>query len=558
MHRPLAWRAAALLAVGACVLLYALPLVVALAVAAQRAADPQGWADLMADPQLPGAWRASIVTALASTLLSTLLALALAAACHGRPAWRRLGQRVGPLLAVPHAAFAIGFAWLIAPAGLVARLLAPWVGADGPPDWPTTHDRWGLGLVAVLVLKETPFLLWSAHALLTRPDVDAQVRRQLALGRTLGHAPAALWWRVLWPAWAPRLAGPVLAVLAYGLTVVDVALVIGPTAPPTLAPLAHADLLDGDPRRQAQGAAAAGLLALTMLALAMVGAGVVAALRALARRQAVSGRRSAKGARAAMAVLGASGPAGLATYAAVIGVLVLLSVAGPYPYPSLQPQAWNADAWRGVATAQVADLPLGLAGFSVALSAGVAALALALAAAWLAATPAQADRLALPLLLLPLLVPQLLLAAGLYPLSLRLRLDGSVAGLVLAHLVVTLPYVLLALQPAWRSHDPRWRVTALALGRSRWAWAWRVHVPMLAVPLAAAYAVGFAVSHAQYLVTQFVGAGRLVTVTTEAVTLATGGQRGIAAAWALVQALAPALVFVGAQAGARRVGRVVP
>jgi putative thiamine transport system permease protein len=43
--------------------------------------------------------------------------------------------------------------------------------------------------------------------------------------------------------------------------------------------------------------------------------------------------------------------------------------------------------------------------------------------------------------------------------------------------------------------------------------------------LLAALAVGFAVSVAQYLPTLFVGAGRFNTVTTEAVTLASGGQR---------------------------------
>jgi putative thiamine transport system permease protein len=52
-----------------------------------------------------------------------------------------------------------------------------------------------------------------------------------------------------------------LAVLAYSLTVVDMALVIGPTAPPTLAVLAWQWLLDGDVAINAQGAAAAGALA---------------------------------------------------------------------------------------------------------------------------------------------------------------------------------------------------------------------------------------------------------------------------------------------------------
>jgi ABC-type uncharacterized transport system YnjBCD permease subunit len=61
--------------------------------------------------------------------------------------------------------------------------------------------------------------------------------------------------------------------------------------------------------------------------------------------------------------------------------------------------------------------------------------------------------------------------------------------------------------------------------------------------MASALAIGFAVSVAQYLSTQFIGAGRHATLTTEAVTLASGGQRNLAAAFGLLQALLPALAF---------------
>lgn len=108
---------------------------------------------------------------------------------------------------------------------------------------------------------------------------------------------------------------------------------------------------------------------------------------------------------------------------------------------------------------------------------------------------------------------------------------------------MTLPYVFVALAPAWRSFDRRYEFTALALGRSRAAFWWRVKAPLLAAPLAAALAVGFAVSVAQYLPTQFIGAGRFASVTTEAVTLASGGQRHAAAAFAVLQALLPLLGF---------------
>ena len=61
--------------------------------------------------------------------------------------------------------------------------------------------------------------------------------------------------------------------------------------------------------------------------------------------------------------------------------------------------------------------------------------------------------------------------------------------------------------------------------------------------LASAFAIGFAVSCAQYLPTLFIGAGRYATVTTEAVTLASGAQRSLTAAYAWLQWLLPVLCF---------------
>jgi putative thiamine transport system permease protein len=528
-------------------LLFALPLAAAIALALGHALDPVAWRGLLDDPRLPRAWALSVGTAIASTLGAAALAMALVTHLHGTRAWAALTRALGPMLALPHAAFAIGFALLVMPAGLAARLLAPAFGWSAPPDWPTLHDPWGLTLVAVLVGKEVPFLLWQLMALLARPEWALQLRGWRASARTLGYGDAALWWRVLWPLLLPRLAWPLLAVLSYSLTVVDLALVVGPTAPPPLAVLAWQALLDGDAARQAEGAAAALLLALTLGALAGLGALAWRALRPVWTRQASDGvRRKGGDAHAPAYALAA---AFALVYALVLGLLAAASLAGVWTFPSLVPQVASFDAWDQVASSSR----------TLALSAGLgvaaAGLALALVLLWLESAPARWDARAMPVVLAPLVLPPLLWLVGLYALALRLRLDGTVAGLLAVHTLVALPYVFVALAPAWRAFDPRYQTTALALGRSRAAFWWRVKAPLLAAPLAAALAVGFAVSIAQYLPTQFIGAGRQATVTTEAVTLAAGGQRSGAAAFALLQALLPALGFGLAAGVGRRMAR---
>lgn len=536
-----------LAALAPAALLYALPIAAALPVALWQGLSLPAWQAIAADPLLPRALALSVGTALVSTLVALALALWLVTHLHGRAAWERLVRTLSPLLALPHAAFAIGLALLIMPAGLLARLLAGPLGWAAPPDWPTLNDPQGVTLVLVLIGKETPFLLWNVVALLARPELAARLSGWLASARTQGYAEAAIWWRVLWPLLLPRLAWPLLAVLAYGLTVVDLALIVGPASPPTLAVLAWQALQDGDAARNAEGAAMALLLGVTLLVMVVVG---MLAARALARgwlRHAVDGRRTA--ARAPRRMADVALHALLAIYAVVALLLLASSFTGLWTFPALWPQAWTAAAWQQVASSSGTLL------LSAALGLIASAGALLLVLLWFEFTPPAADARVMPLVLAPLVIPPLLLLVGLYRLALPLALDGTLVGLAWVHTLAALPYVFVALAPAWRAFDARYEHTALALGRSRAAFWWRIKVAMLAAPAAAALAVGFAVSVAQYLPTQFIGAGRLATVTTEAVTLAAGGQRHTAAAFAALQALLPLAGFALALSVGRRQGR---
>jgi putative thiamine transport system permease protein len=67
---------------------------------------------------------------------------------------------------------------------------------------------------------------------------------------------------------------------------------------------------------------------------------------------------------------------------------------------------------------------------------------------------------------------------------------------------------------------------------------------MLLRPVLVAAAVGFAVSVGQYLPTLLVGAGRIATLTTDAVALASGGDRRAIGVYALAQTLAALAPFL--------------
>lgn len=523
--------------------LVAVPLLWTAASAIQAGLDADAWRSLFSDPQLVRALGLSIATGVAATALSVALAAWILSRTFGGPLWNATVRLLAPMLAVPHAAFAIGLAFLIAPSGWILRVLSPWAtGFQAPPAWSTTQDPWGLALTAALVGKEVPFILWAAATQLQRADMGPRWAREMQVARTMGYAQRTAWWRVVWPQLWPRLSAPLLAVMAYGLTVVDVALVIGPASPPTAAALTWQWLLDADPLVTAKGAASAWLLAIVVAALAL--AAMLVRSRLHRRQRWTGGGRGREANRWLNAF-----PLGFVTavYLWIMLALLVGSVSGVWAFPAVWPQILSMEAWRSVARSASTMTT------TVTLAATSSMCALFWAVAWLESAPPAWDRGLRRLIYLPLLLPSVLWVIGLHRLTLAWELDVQWTGLWLAHTLAALPYVLIALSPSYLGFDARYAQVAASLGRTRLAFLVSVKWPLLRAGLAAALAVGFAVSVAQYLPTLFIGAGRFTTVTTEAVALASGGQRSLLSAYAWLQWLLPAVVFaMGAWLGRPR------
>ncbi len=523
-----------------------LPMLWALSVALVQLLDAQAWQALWADPQTQRAWGLTLWTGLASTALVWLTVARLLASGFIRQQLGRWLAHVPALLATPHAAMAIGLVLWLSPSGWALRLVSPGLtGFDAPPPWFTTQDPWGLGLILALWLKEVPFLLWVAATQMQREDLRRRWQAEYALAQTLGRTPAQAFAQIIWPQLAPRLRWPLLAVLAYGLTVVDMALIIGPASPPTLAVLAWQWLSDADLLTQSQGVAAAGWLTGTVLVgsvLMVVVLQAFATMRTFASRSSLPQKTSTRAVHFCRRL--SLQPKGMWTtiaiaiaYAAVWFALAVGSVSDVWPFPNLWPTLWTGDAWQQVAgSAATVGTTLGLAVVS-------ASLCLLWSVAWLETAAHRWQQLLRPVWLLPLVLPAVLWVVGLYGVALQWRLEGQWAGLVLAHAVMALPYVLLALEPAYRAVDPRQAAVVASLGHGRWTELWRIKWPLLKRAIASAWAVGFAVSVAQYLPTLYVGAGRFATVTTEAVTLASGAQRSLMSAYAALQMFLPVLAF---------------
>jgi putative thiamine transport system permease protein len=519
------------------VVLFVAPLVASLGFMLTGIVDAAGWAALFRHPQLWGGLALSLLTATAATLISVFLALLIGAAFFDKGLAAKAAHGVAGMLAVPHLAFAIGLGFLVMPSGFLARLLAPLMGWASPPAWITVHDPYGLALIVALACKETGFLLFNLLAILARTDVVQALLRQRAAAQALGHGTLSVWLRLFIPQLWLNLKWPVAIVFIYAATVVDMALVLGPTQPPVLALVVWSDINSANVADNARGAAGAAFLALSA-------AGLLA-LFEFARRvlqpEMYVWFTLGPSMRHFPFWLGLAKWRGLqAIFLAVVSGLLLLSLAPLWPFPALLPEQWDAEAW---AIAFGHSSPVWLS-FDLALATSLSSLAAL--TLWFEGAAPRWDGPLLILAMTALAIPALLLGLGQYRLLLRLDLTGTLTGLYLVHLMPVAAYMFIVLKGPYRAFDPRYAAVSAGLTQSRLRFLAQIKWPLLKAPLLSSLAIGFAVSFGQYVPAQLAAAGRASTLPMEAVTLSSGANRPLTAAFALLLMVPPLIAFLAA------------
>lgn len=492
---------------------------------------------LMAWPGLADAVRLSLTTGIVATSLSLLIVMLITGGWSGTPAFRALERLLSPLLSVPHAAAAFGLAFLVAPSGWIARLLSPWLtGWDRPPDVLIVQDEWGLALTLGMITKEVPFLLLMTLAALGQADAS----RSVTIAQALGYSRTTGWLKTVFPRVYAQIRLPIYVVLAYAMSVVDVAVILGPNTPPTLSVQIVKWMSDPDLSLRLQGAAGALLqLGLVIFALAFWRLGEVVVGR-LGHRWVMTGRR---GQLDNIVSLGAMAIGGTSAILVLLGIVILgvWSFAAQWSFPNALPDAFTLRSWMrhgpGTFDALVETAIIAIAVTTIALTLTIGCLEAEYR------YDLKFGQLGTWMLYLPLLIPQIAFLPGLQTLFLNIGAATGRGPVILAHMIFVLPYVFLSLADPYRAWDRRIGTIASALGASPDRLLWRVRLPMLLRPLLTATAVGIAVSVGQYLATLLIGGGRVATLTTEALALASGGDRRAIGAYSLMQTGAALVPF---------------
>ncbi|WP_342358706.1 ABC transporter permease subunit [Terrarubrum flagellatum] len=159
---------------------------------------------------------------------------------------------------------------------------------------------------------------------------------------------------------------------------------------------------------------------------------------------------------------------------------------------------WTSAAWN--------SLIVGLASGFLALVLGTMA---AFALAW---SRFPGKTAALAVILSPLIVPRIVIAVALFFLYSKLELVGTATGLVIAHAVLAVPYVVITVMAVLATYDRRLDQAAAVMGAGRWQILRRITLPIIKPGLLSAFLFAFATSFDELTVALFLTGGSFSTL----------------------------------------------
>lgn len=116
------------------------------------------------------------------------------------------------------------------------------------------------------------------------------------------------------------------------------------------------------------------------------------------------------------------------------------------------------------------------------------------------------------ILFMPIIIPSLAVAMGIHLTMIRLGVADYWLGVVLVHLIPTVPYSIRILRSAFERLGRKWEEQSLTLGGTYFQTFWNVVFPLLLPSFRATVYLTFVISLSQYVLTALIGGGNVITL----------------------------------------------
>ena len=193
--------------------------------------------------------------------------------------------------------------------------------------------------------------------------------------------------------------------------------------------------------------------------------------------------------------------------------IIIWSVAAGWRFPDILPKQYsargyavsldpNGDIVQGAITSTVIALIVGLLATAIGSAAGRA----------IAMYTFKMKKIFQFLVLAPLIVPGLAVTMGIQILFIKYGLSDTMRGVILAHLIPTIPYVVMIMSGTFANFDKSYEEQGQVLGAIRATVLRKITLPIILPGLAVSFLFAFVISWSEYILTLLVGGAAVKTL----------------------------------------------
>ena len=479
----------------------------------------------------------SLFTGLGSTLLALFFSQVIILYFFKTRAYNYIKIIISPLIALPHITMAIGLIFLFSPSGLFFRLFSPWLtGFDRPPNFFIIPDEYGFFLILGLILKEIPFFI-----LVSLSAIEQFSARQIFdLGKSLQNSNFSSWCILIFPLIYKKIRLVIFIVIAFTASVVDMSLILAPSTPSTLAIriLQIYQSSDIDSFFIASNLALIQLLIIIILLLSWMILEIIVEhklffiffMKILSFK--IFFLKNLIFASAAILFS-----------LSVLGIFssLLWGFSKNWYFPSFFPNSIDIDTFINFYNENKFIVFI-----SIFISVVVSFLSSLLTIIWVELMDIlKMKKLYLEwIIFIPLFIPQISFLIGLQSFIILFNFDSFLIPLIIIQLFYVIPYSFIILAPSLREIKKDIIRVAASLGKNRFQRLVQIKLPIIMSSFLTSFAIGMLVSFSLYIPVYFIGAGRVTTLTVEALNLALSGSRQDLGVATFFQIIIPILILI--------------
>ena len=488
---------------------------------------------------IPGIYRSillSMFTGIVSTALALFFSQVILLYFFKTKFYNYLKIIISPLIALPHITMAIGLIFLLSPSGLLLRSVSPWLtGFDRPPNSYLFPDEYGFFLILGLILKEIPFLILVSLSALR----EFSSSKFFDLGKSFQHSSFSTWFILIFPIIYKKIRLVIFIIIAFSSSVVDMSLLLAPSTPSTLSVriLQIFQSSDMDSFFIASNLSLIQLFIIIILLIVWIFFEKIIKLKFFYIF--FIKITSFKSEFLKITILCFSVILFLLSFIGII-CSILWGFSENWYFPNFFPNDLTIDNFLSFYY-QNKSLIL----ISIFIPLMVSLLSISLIIFWielldyLNITKTQFEWI----IFTPLFIPQISFLIGIQSFMIFFNFSSFLIPLIFVQLFYVIPYCFIILAPAMREVKSDYIKVASSLGKNRIVRLFKIKIPLVLPSLMTSFAIGMIVSFALYVPVYFIGAGRVTTLTVEALNLALSGSKQDLGIATFFQILFPTLLL---------------